>query len=75
MILTKTEKAFDKMIGNSSCKTPYQTQSDNPVIKTKRVITEISSAFFSFKTLISCGIIATEVIPPAINPSTSTFML
>lgn len=69
IILTRTAKALDRMIGSSSLIKPYHTQSERPVMSTRIIVHERSSAFFSFKTFINCGIIDTEVKTPAIIPS------
>ena len=71
---TKTAKALERMMGSSSFKTPYHTQSESPTMSTIIIINERSSTFFSFSTLRSCGSIATEVMPPATRPKIFSFM-
>lgn len=67
-IFTSTAKALDKIMGNSSLIMPYQTHRDNPRTKKRIMRTDKSSTSLFFKTLMSCGNIATEVIPPATRP-------
>lgn len=73
-MLTKTAKALDKIMGNSSCLKPYQIQSESPEIRITSINHEISSTFFVLITLMSCGIDAIAVKTPAINPKICTFI-
>jgi hypothetical protein len=73
-ILTKTAKALDKIMGSSSFRKPYQTQSESPVIKVMIINNERSLTSFSLITLRSCGSIATEVIAPATRPKIFSFI-
>ena len=75
VILTKTAKALDKIIGISFCKIPYQTHKDSPHIRTNIITHERSSTFFSLMTLMSCGIIDTEVSTPATIPKVFTSII
>lgn len=74
VILRSTENEFERIMGNSSCKKPYQTHKERPEISTNNITHEMSSAFFSFKTFINCGSIAAEVKIPATIPKTFSFI-
>ena len=74
-MLTKTANAFERIIGSSSFRNPYQTHNESPVTKTMIIHKERSLTSFSFQTLMSCGNIATEVIPPATKPKMLSFIL
>lgn len=74
MILTTTANALESIIGSSSFINPYHTQSESPEISTRIIVQDRSSAFFSFSTLINCGIIETDVRIPAIIPRIFSFI-
>lgn len=74
MMFTTTAKALESIIGSSFFINPYQTQRDNPEISTRIIVHERSSAFFSFNTFTSCGIIDMDVRIPAIIPRIFSFI-
>lgn len=69
-IFSSNENELVRMMGQSSRKIPYTTQVATPVIKTKSIHFEISSAFFSLMVLINCGSSELAVQMPAIKPIT-----
>jgi len=70
MIMFKSrENELVTIMGKSSRKTPYTTQVATPVIKTKSIHFEISSAFFSRMVLKSCGRREDDVQIPANKPT------
>ncbi len=70
MAFIKKEKQLERIIGKSFLKNPYQIQHAMPLIKTRIITREISSAFFSLNVLISCGSIEIAVKMPATMPTT-----
>lgn len=72
--MTRTAKAFDRMICQSCFMIPYQTHRERPESKTISVKIEMSSAFLVLITFINWGIIANEVKTPAMSPITSVFI-
>ncbi len=75
MTLTITAKALESIIGSSFCKNPYHTHSESPEMSTRIIVQERSSAFFSFSTLTSCGIMETDVRIPATIPRIFSFII
>lgn len=69
IMFNNKEKELVMMMGKSSRKIPYTTQVATPVIKTKSIHFEISSAFFSRMVLKSCGRREDDVQIPANKPT------
>ena len=72
--MTRTAKALDRIICQSSFIIPYQTQRERPESKTISVKIEMSFTFLVLITFINCGIIANEVKIPAMSPIKSVFI-
>jgi hypothetical protein len=69
--LTTIENEFVAMIGISFFIIPYQTHNARPMKRITRKKMEISCAFFSLRSLISCGRREAEVKIPAAIPTQS----